>query len=892
MARRSFPALAIAALFALAAPAHSGPQQNAPFVLPQRATALEKQAESYVKGDGVAADRRKALVLYEQSANLGDIWSHIMAAWLHRAIDNREGLAPSRRLLQRAVSLCAHGLSDPMCSQPVLWQELSNTEAGLYQFGEALAASRHALTLAEQQTPADPVYIAQIHQDIGSHLARIGQAKEAVAELEAARSMLEAKIPATDTRLALLLSDLGIAYQHANRYADSVKVQLRAADILVHAPNPDFGMLGILHNNIGWALKDGGQFDLAYSEFQQAAKLTGQVYGNQSTEIAYPISNMGIIRERQGRHDEAIPLNMKALVIETRFHDTMLEPLRWTLQSLSHSWKAKGRIDRAILFAKLAVNAHQEIRQRSSGLDARQAAALANDWRNMYDDLASMLVSQGRLAEAQHVLDLQKNQELIDFVRGDDSAESKSADTSLLPREAQASRNIDAAMQQPMRIAAEIDALTAKQADGTLSAEETAQLAALNQQLDASYSTFVDDVDALLTKAEAESAQAQADVTSLDLKFAGDRQEMLRQFETPTVLLQAASLGASLHLFLTTKDISIHREVAISRADLAAKVMAALQAIADRDPAADTQLAGLYDLLIRPIAADLNDSGARVVMLNLGGFLRYVPFAALRSDHGYLIEDYALVLDTPAAKTRYAAVDRSSPSAAGFGVTEAKAGFPPLPGVNAELSAIFAGASGTGSLPGTPRLNAAFTADSLRSALQGRPALLHVASHFKFVPGDETKSFLLLGDGGELNLATIRKGRGFRFGGVDLLTLSACETARGVDGEGDEVESFGAIAQMNGASAVMATLWPIADAASGRLMADFYNGLVRSKLDKAEALRRAQIAMLRGVDAAQVNLAERGASGIAADAAPAVAAPVSTRHPYYWSPYILMGNWL
>ncbi|MFN8570352.1 MAG: tetratricopeptide repeat protein, partial [Kouleothrix sp.] len=436
-------------------------------------------------------------------------------------------------------------------------------------------------------------------------------------------------------------------------------VQLQAADILAHAPNPDFGMLGILHNNIGWALKDGGQFDLAYSEFQQSAKLMAQVYGNQSTEIAYPLSNMGIIRERQGRHDEAIPLNMKALVIETRFRDTMLEPLRWTLQSLSHSWKAKGRIDRAILFAKLAVNAHQEIRQRSSGLDARQAAALANDWRNMYDDLAAMLVSQGRVAEAQHVLDLQKNQELIDFVRGDDSAESKSADTSLLPREARASRNIDAAMQRPMHIAAEIDALTAKQAEGTLGAEETARLAALNQQLDASYSTFVDDVDALLARAEAESAQAQADVASLDLKFAGDRQEMLRQFDVPTALLQAASLGDSLHLFLTTKDISIHREVAISRADLAAKVMAALQAIAGRDAAADAQLAGLYDLLIRPVAADLKDSGARVVMLNLGGFLRYVPFAALKSDHGYLIEDYALVLDTPAAKTRYQAVDRS-----------------------------------------------------------------------------------------------------------------------------------------------------------------------------------------------------------------------------------------
>ena len=165
-----------------------------------------------------------------------------------------------------------------------------------------------------------------------------------------------------------------------------------------------------------------------------------------------------------------------------------------------------------------------------------------------------------------------------------------------------------------------------------------------------------------------------------------------------------------------------------------------------------------------------------------------------------------------------------------------------------------------------------------------------MASHFKFVPGNETNSFLLLGNGDPLTLEQIRKTRGFRFGGVDLLTLSACETARGGDGDGGEVESFGAIAQMNGASAVMATLWPIADEASGRLMADFYKGLVEDGLDKASALRRAQIAMLRGVDVKSVKLTERGATD--GEEPAAAAEGITTRHPYYWSPYILMGNWL
>lgn len=95
---------------------------------------------------------------------------------------------------------------------------------------------------------------------------------------------------------------------------------------------------------------------------------------------------------------------------------------------------------------------------------------------------------------------------------------------------------------------------------------------------------------------------------------------------------------------------------------------------------------------------------------------------------------------------------------------------------------------------------------------------------------------------------------------------------------------------MNGASAVMATLWPIADATSGRLMADFYQGLIEAKLDKAQALRRAQIAMLRGVPAPTVDLTARGAAGL--DEPVDQQQLITSRHPYYWSPYILMGNWL
>lgn len=836
-------------------------------------------------GNGIPQDSALALAAYERAAAQGDIRAHLMASFLLRGKLDPAAFHKAQMLVQRAIGLCASGATDPLCQHPAPWRELSYVQAGLFQFGDALEASREALAVAQRASPADPVTVALIRQDMGSIMTRIGQLPDAVAMLEAALSALEQNLPSDDQQIAFALSDLGMAYQHSGRGADAVTVERRAAGILTKALGENHGTVGGLHNNIGWALKDSGRLDEAYVEFETAARILSTFYGSQSAEIAYPTSNMGIIRERQGRHDEAIPLNMKALVVETRFRAAMLEPLRWTLQSLSRSWKAKGDMRAAILFAKLAVNAHQEIRQRSTGLDQTQAAALAADWRGIYDELAEMQVSQGRVSEAQYVLDLQKQQELITFVRGDTDTAGPAG---LTPRETKDAQQLDAAMARPLALAAELDSLT--QQGSALSPEDAARKDALTRALDESYSAFVTDVDALLAASSSETAKAQADVANLNLDYAADRQEMLRGFTTPTVLLQAASLGNKLHLFLTTKDISLHREVPVTRADLSRMVLRTLEAINRRSPEADRQLSQLYDLLIRPVEQDLKDSGADVVMLNLGGFLRYVPFAALKSDHGYLIESYALALDTPAAQTRFETRDRSHETAAGFGVTAAQAGFSPLPGVAAELEAIFKGADSQGELDGNPSLDASFTAESLKAALGTRPSLLHVASHFKFVPGDETRSFLLLGDGKQLTLEQIRKGRGLRFGGVDLLTLSACETAKGVDGEGDEVESFGALAQMNGASAVMATLWPIADATSGRLMADFYQGLIEAKLDKAQALRRAQIAMLRGIPAPTVDLTARGAAGL--DEPVDQQQPITSRHPYYWSPYILMGNWL
>ena len=160
-----------------------------------------------------------------------------------------------------------------------------------------------------------------------------------------------------------------------------------------------------------------------------------------------------------------------------------------------------------------------------------------------------------------------------------------------------------------------------------------------------------------------------------------------------------------------------------------------------------------------------------------------------------------------------------------------------------------------GALEGRILLNEDFTAATMQAALQQQYPAVHIASHFQLAPGNETDSYLLLGDGSALTLAQLKQWPR-AFAGVALLTLSACET--GV-GDGREIESFGELAQRQGAGAVLATLLRVPDQSTARLMPQFYRQ--QATLSNAEALRQAQLDLLRSPQ---------------------------FKHPFYWAPFLLI----
>jgi CHAT domain-containing protein len=175
--------------------------------------------------------------------------------------------------------------------------------------------------------------------------------------------------------------------------------------------------------------------------------------------------------------------------------------------------------------------------------------------------------------------------------------------------------------------------------------------------------------------------------------------------------------------------------------------------------------------------------------------------------------------------------------------------------------------------------------------------VVHIASHFVEETGSGEEPYLMLGgedsgaaEGYALTLSKMEDST-ISFHGTQLLTLSACSTAKGdAAKDGMEMDSLGMIAQQKDAEAVLATLWDVNDASTSRLMSDFYGRWVKDPAaGKAEALRLAQLAFLRGTAAQAAGGSDRGFNAVRE--ATAASREAGYSHPFYWAPFVLIGNY-
>jgi CHAT domain-containing protein/tetratricopeptide (TPR) repeat protein len=563
---------------------------------------------------------------------------------------------------------------------------------------------------------------------------------------------------------------------------------------------------------------------------------------------------------------------------------------------LSGTLAQQGNRAAAIYFGKQAVNTIQGMRDRLRNLDRESQQAFVTGKASIYRGVADLLIEEGRLPEAQQVLLMLKEEEFFDFVRRDSRQDTRTTQASYTAQEQEWHDRYQEISGRIAALGSEQDALRRKARRG-LSDVERARYEDLRKDLAVARQAFERSVAEFLREMATADAERNREVGAKNLADLGALRGTLESLGHDAVTLHYLMGESKLRIILTTRAVQLAREHQITARELNRKIQRFRQLL--QDPRLDPLglARDLYDILIRPIAEDLKQAKARTLMLSLDGALRYLPFAALHDGARYLVEDFQLAIYTEAAKDKLKDNPQPEWKLAGLGLTRKIEGFSRLPAVKQELEGIVRTAPDRGILPGEVHLDDAFTASRMRDALDRGYPVLHIASHFVFSPGTESDSFLLLGDGTRLTLREIKDGD-FDFRNVDLITLSACETAigGGKDANGQEIEGFGALTQKQGAKGVIATLWPVADQSTGLLMQRLYRFREQQGMTKAEGLREAQVAFIRGTQLRPATLdAEPGANREVADAGPDVPGRDPSRpyaHPFYWAPFILMGNWL
>ena len=271
----------------------------------------------------------------------------------------------------------------------------------------------------------------------------------------------------------------------------------------------------------------------------------------------------------------------------------------------------------------------------------------------------------------------------------------------------------------------------------------------------------------------------------------------------------------------------------------------------------------VYDWLIRPATADIDKSGVKTLVFVLDISLQKLPMAALHDGKQFLVQKYSIAIAPSLELLQPQPLSQERLRALTAGLTEPRGDYPALTNVALELNRI------RSEVPGKELLNQNFTSASLRNQIKTLPfSIVHIASHAQF--GSQADQTYILAWDGPINvkqldeLLRVREPNPeqARSNAIELLVLSGCRT---VAGDRRAALGMAGVAVRAGARSTLATLWYVSDAATVPLMSQFYEELSTAEVTKAEALRRAQLSLLQNP---------------------------RYRHPVYWAPYVLVGNWL
>jgi len=634
----------------------------------------------------------------------------------------------------------------------------------------------------------------------------------------------------------------------------------------------------LIYNNLG-------QYPKALEFLQQAFAIDKEI-GDRSGE-GTTLNNIGLIYFNLGQYPKALEFFQQALAIHKEIGDRSGEGD--SLHNIGFLLEAQKQPELAIIFLKQSVSTYEAIREELRTLPREQQQSYTETVAHTYRRLADILLQQDRILEAQQILDLLKVQELEDYLR---NVRGGQQELIVLRPEEEILQRYNELQKTAIQVGKELTELRQLKAKSSLSPaqeQRLGQLVELETQINRQFNEFIEsEAIQQLTEQLSRTAQKQ----NLNLEDLNALRDNLQKLDA--VLLYPLILEDRLELVITTPDAPpIRRTVKnLKREDLNRVIAEFRSALENRKADVKIPAQQLYQWLIQPIEADLQQAKAKTIIYAPDGQLRYIPLAALHDGKGWLAQRYRINNITARSVTDFTTPPQKQLRvfAAAFGlqprtiqVGTNQFSFAGLPFTVKEVQAL------NQLIPGTKNLIAqdfsrAETVKQLNSV-----NVVHLATHGKFVVGEAANSFIALGNGEHIPLLEIQD---LSLTNVDLIVLSACETGIGDQlGSGEEILGLGYQFQRAGARAVIASLWQVDDGGTQVLMNAFY-GALQKGMTKAQALQEAQKALITG-DYTTVG-GKRGDVEVidTRTGQPRTANRDALQHPYYWAPFILIGNGL
>ena len=709
----------------------------------------------------------------------------------------------------------------------------------------------------------------------------------------------------------LALNDIGRAYADMGQPQKAIEISEQALPIWREIGNRRGEAMTL--NNMGRDYSDLGEADKALELDNQALPIWREVKDQRGEALA--LMTIGWAQSALKQPENALASELAALSLAKAAGDPEIQGGIET--TLMIGFRDQHHPEEAIFFGMDAVNAYQQIRKDISGMEKDLQSGFVQSKSITYRVLAELLIEAGRLGEAEQILDLLKEQELKDIVRGAAPDAARKVEPLKLTTAEQKAQSEMAELEK-MAVAFELLSVEAAglQTKSTHTPEEDARLkqldASMNQENAAILAYFV---STIYPELERRSGAATASGDSNEENTTQSYLQSALKKLGPQVMGIRLLLGHD-HAYeiVVTANERKKFELNTTSAELRAKVFETLKVLALRSADPRPQLAQLYALIVAPLEDELKTletppyAQGRIPTLlwSLDDALRYLPMAALYDGHHYMLERFNNVLFTPESYghlTDSPLMNGGAPSVLAMGLSKSYGGLPSLPGVMPELESVVHDPAMPGShgpMEGKLLSNDQFTLAALKAELgAGKSApVVHIASHFVVESGKGAEPYLMLGgenagvaEGYAWNLSELESSA-IAFHGTRLLTLSACSTAKDYTSRnGVEMDSLGMVAQQKDAEAVLATLWDVNDASTSRLMSDFYSRWLKDPADgKAEALRQAQMALLKGSEASNGSGNERGFQAMPEPTSAEHDAGYS--HPFYWAPFVLIGNFL